>query len=273
MTVRFSQPQKPVPATTKPRSFASFRAIAALMLREMSTTYGRTPGGYIWAILEPVAGIAILTFTFSFLFHSPAIGTSFELFYATGLLPFLMATTLTNKIGNSLLFSKPLLAYPAVTFVDALVARFLVNFATELLVFYIVMAGIIMFYDTRAMLDIAKVAEAIALAALFGLSLGTLNAFLFMRFHLWHVAWALISRPLFMISGVFFIFNSLPPGLRDYLWFNPYIHIVGIMRSGFYPTYDATYASPLYVILVSLALGVSGLLLLRKDVKRLLFER
>ena len=34
------------------RSFASLRSILALMLREMSTRYGRTPGGYIWAIVN-----------------------------------------------------------------------------------------------------------------------------------------------------------------------------------------------------------------------------
>ena len=27
----------------------------------MGTTYGRSPGGYLWAILEPVAGIALLS--------------------------------------------------------------------------------------------------------------------------------------------------------------------------------------------------------------------
>ena len=43
------------------RRFASLRAIAALVLREMSTTNGRSPGGYLWAILEPAAGIALLT--------------------------------------------------------------------------------------------------------------------------------------------------------------------------------------------------------------------
>ena len=36
---------------------SSLRAVAALVLREMSTRYGRTPGGYLWAILEPLGMI------------------------------------------------------------------------------------------------------------------------------------------------------------------------------------------------------------------------
>ena len=32
---------------TKPRRFATLRTVLALMLREMATTYGRSPGGYL----------------------------------------------------------------------------------------------------------------------------------------------------------------------------------------------------------------------------------
>jgi capsular polysaccharide transport system permease protein len=47
--------------------------------------------------------------------------------------------------------------------------------------------------------------------------------------------------------------------LQDILWYNPLLHIIGMMRSGFYSNYDATYASPSFVIAVSgvcLFLGV-----------------
>ena len=46
------------------RRLASARAIGALILREMSSSYGRSPGAYVWAILEPVAGIALLSLVF-----------------------------------------------------------------------------------------------------------------------------------------------------------------------------------------------------------------
>ncbi|WP_260008654.1 hypothetical protein [Leisingera sp. M527] len=53
----------------------------------MSTRYGRTPGGYLWAILEPMAAILFLAIGFSLVIRSPSLG-SFLLFYATGFLPF-----------------------------------------------------------------------------------------------------------------------------------------------------------------------------------------
>ena len=262
----------PQTAKYRRRRFASLRSIGALMLREMATTYGKSPGGYIWAVLEPVAGIAVLTYAFTFLFTKPPLGTSFELFYATGTLPFFMFTTLANRISTALLFSKPLLAYPAVTYVDALVARFLVNLFTELFVFYIVMVGILMIYDTRAVVDMSYIALSLSLTALFGLGIGTMNAYLFLRWHIWHVAWSIISRPLFIISGSFFMYDKLPSMLKDWLWYNPLIQIVGIMRHGFYPTYDDQYVNVPYVAGVSIALILAGLWLLHGSIKKLLYE-
>lgn len=255
------------------RRLFSFRAVGALMLREMATSYGRSPLGYLWAILEPVAGIAILTFAFSFFFAAPPIGTSFPLFYATAMLPFTLFTTVANRVSGALVFSRPLLTYPVVTFVDAILARFLVNLLAELLVFYIVITGVMLIYDTRAVLDIARIAEALALAAGFALGVGTLNAWLFLRFHTWHVIWSLISRPLFLVSGGLVLFERMPPGLQDALWWNPLVHVTGIMRSGFYPDYPDSYTSALYVCGVAMALLLVGLRLLSWQAKWLLLER
>jgi capsular polysaccharide transport system permease protein len=254
------------------RRFAAPRAIAALMLREMSSTYGRSPGGYLWAVVEPVAGIAILTYASSLMFSNPPLGRSFELFYATGMLPFLMFTVIANRVGTSLLFSRPLLVYPAVTFADAVLARFFVNLLTELLIFVLVIAGVVLIYDTGAVLEPAKIAQSLSVTAAFALGVGTCNAYLFLRWHLWHVFWALISRPLFLISGVFFMYGALPPSMREPLWYNPMIHAIGMLRAGFYPTYNDDYTSPAYVLLVSMGLFAVAFLALARHAKWLLHE-
>ncbi len=254
------------------RRLTAGRAIAALMLREMSSTYGRSPGGYVWAIVEPVAGIAILTFASSLMFSNPPIGSSFELFYATGMLPFLMFTMIANRVGTSLLFSRPLLVYPAVTFADAVLARFFVNLLTELLVFVVVIGGLLAIYDTGAHLAPVAIAQSLGLTAIFALAVGTANAYLFLRWHLWHVLWSVISRPLFLISGVFFLYGALPAAMQDALWYNPLIHAIGLMRAGFYPTYVADYTAPAYVLLVSMALFAVAFFALHRHAKWLLHE-
>ena len=238
------------------------RSVLALMLREMVTTYGRSPGGYLWAILDPVAAITLLSFIFSQAFHAPALGASFPLFYATGYLPFMMFNDVANKIGATIRFSRPLLSYPAVTFLDAVLARFLLNTLTHVMVFFIVVFGIWLFLDALTSLDMLSIVIAMTMAASLALGIGTLNCYLMTAFPLWERIWQIATRPLFIISGVFFLYESLPETMRNVLWFNPLTHVIGEMRRGFYPTYDASYVSYTYVFAVALISFAIGLALL-----------
>jgi capsular polysaccharide transport system permease protein len=265
--IKFAAPSSP---TRRRRRFATARAVFALMLREMATSYGRSPGGYLWAVLEPVGGIAILTLIFSMGFSAPALGSNFPIFYATGILPFMMFNAVCNRVGTALLFSRALLAYPAVTFVDALLGRFIVNSVTQIMVGYLVFGGILAFYDTNTLPDPARIVQSFALTAVLALGIGTLNAYLILRFAVWQVVWSILTRPLFLVSGIFFLFGAIPQPMQDYVWFNPLIHVVGMMRAGFYPGYDAGYASPLYVAGIGLGCLAAGLMLLRGDHRDLL---
>ncbi len=213
----------------------ALRSVVALMLREMTTSYGRSPGGYAWAILEPVGGIAILTLAFSMVLHRPALGSNFALFYASGFLPFLFYTGLSTRIGQAIQFSRPLLSYPTVSFLDALLARFVLNSLTHAIVFVVVLGGIHIAFDLRAEPAMGALVTAFALTALLALGVGTLHCFLCSAFPLWDQLWNIANRPLFLVSGIFFLIDSLSPQWREILWWNPLIHIAGLMRRGLYP--------------------------------------
>jgi len=258
------------PGTGVNKTFAPLRSIAALVLREMSTRYGRTPGGYIWAILEPLGAILILGAGFSLIIRTPPLGNSFLLFYATGYLPFNLYSQLSNMVARSINFSRPLLAYPAVSWLDAVLARFLLNALTNMLVCYLLLGGLLLATDTRVVLDILPILGSLALSMLLGLAFGTLNCALIGLFPTWDMIWSIATRPLFLASGVFFTFETLPTAIQPYLWWNPLVHVIGLMRSGFYPMYNAHYAEPLYVLMVSLIVLLFGLLLMRRHHRTIL---
>tara|TARA_R110002020_G_scaffold80747_4_gene201227 strand:- start:8770 stop:9717 length:948 start_codon:yes stop_codon:yes gene_type:complete len=253
-------------AALKPRSvggsFVAFRAITALMLREMSTRYGRTPGGYLWAVLEPLGAILVLSLGFSLMLRSPPLGTSFLLYYATGYTAFNLYQSLSNMVARAVDFSRPLLRYPAVTWVDALTARFLLNSLTGILVSALLLGGILISLDTRVVLDPVPVVEAFLLAMLLGLGVGTLNAVLMGLFPIWEVAWSVATRPLFIASGVLFLYDDMPPTAQKILWYNPLTHVTGLMHEGFFPIYRATHVSFAYVILFGLVTLTLGALLM-----------
>lgn len=238
--------------------------IMALILREMATTYGRSPGGYIWAVLEPVAGIALLTFVFTLAFSAPPLGQSFPMFYATGFLIYAAYLNLSNKLTVAIRFSKPLLFYPAVRFTDPLMARFVLNALTECVVAAVVLTGIVLIFALEPTFDYLTLTIALGLTLLLGLAVGTLNCALVSLFPVWERVWAIANRPLFIVSTIFFVFESVPQPYRDLLWFNPLVHVVGLARRAVYPAYDASYVSIPFVAGVAGTTCLIGLILLSR---------
>ena len=241
-----------------------WRAVCALILREMATSHGRIPGGYLWAVAEPVLGVALLSVIFGLTFHAPALGTSFPLFYASGLLPFLAFTDITGKLAQALNFSRPLFAYPAVGVLDALLARFLLAALTQVAVASLLLTGLLFLSETRATPDIAVLAGAAALVLVLSLGIGCLNCLLTGLLPLWQRIWSIAMRPMFVVSGVFFTFDAVPLPWRDWVWWNPLVHVAGLVRRGLYPGYDADYVTPAYVLALGLGTALlAGLGLMR----------
>lgn len=250
--------------TSQAQPLATLRAIGALMLREITTTYGRSPGGYIWAILEPAAGITLLTLVFSIGFRSPPLGTSFALFYAAGILPLLMYTDIAGKLAQTMQFSRALLTYPRVTYLDALLARLLLNLMTQLMVHCIVLGFIMVVINPTTTLDYSKIGLAYLTTLALAAGIGTLNSFLTLAYPVWQTAWAVLNRPLFLVSCIFFNFEAVPQPYRDILWFNPIAHVVGMMRDGYYPFYHPTYISLAYPLAIAAVTLMAGLFLLNR---------
>lgn len=258
---------------SSPLILRSGRTTLALILREMSTRYGRSPGGYLWALLEPLGGMLIMAIGFSLMVRSPPLGTSFLLFFATGIVPFGIFQNLSRSVGNALNYSKALLKFPAVTWVEALLARFLLNALTNILVMGILITGTIIVAGLRIRPDFEPVLIATALLCLQGVGWGALNAALGGLLPIWNTVWSIATRPLFIASGVFFLYGDLPPAVQDVLWYNPIMHVLDLFRTGFYPTYHPNHVSILYILITGLVPLFFGVLLLGRYHRFILSHR
>lgn len=253
------------------RKYRTVRTIFALIMREMSTSYGRSPGGYLWAIVDPVLALTLLTSIFSLVMNSPPLGDSFPLFYATGYLPFMMFNDIANKTATSLNYSRPLLQYPAVTYIDALIARTVLQVLTHVLVSYIVFFGMFIILGLRLSIDYPSMAIGYFLVTVIGFGLGCFNCYAMMNFPVWERVWQILTRPLLFVSGLFLPYDSMPEVAQDVLWWNPLIHVIGYIRKGIYaPSYRGDYLSIAFPLLFGLVLAVLGLLLLWRNHQSLL---
>jgi len=252
--------------------FRGARAVVALMLREMTTTYGRNPGGYIWAVLQPTAMIVILTLAFSLMLRSPALGTSFLLFYASGFLALRMFQDVCQPVTNAISFNQSLLAYPRVTYVDTICARLTLAVLTQIMVSTAVLTGVIIYDDIKVSLEFGPIVEAYALAVLLAAGVGTFNSYMTVAFPVYKTIWNILTRPLLLVSGIFYIYEGLPLFAQNLIWFNPLIHLTALARTGFYSTYSPTFISIPYVVFFAMVPMFFGFLLLYRYSKDTLYK-
>ncbi len=248
----------------------ALRAIGALVLREMATRYGRTPGGYLWAVLQPLGMIVVLAYAFALLQKTPALGTSFLLFKATGVLILRAFVVLSSVTGHALSFSRSLLLYPRVNWFDAVLARLVLNLLVQVGVMALILGGVFLHDGIATFIDWPLLVLSVVLTAATGFSVGLLNSYLFHRFEIWQQAWGIITAPLFIISGVILLYEDMPAIAQDTLWFNPVLHLTGLMRAAFYPVYRPDYVSLWYLGLWCLIPLVIGMMLMRLHHRALL---
>ena len=112
--------------------------------------------------------------------------------------------------------------------------------------------------------DPIGIALAYALAAALALGVGVINAYVTGAFPVWERVWAILMRPMFIVSGVIFLFEDVPKALQAWLVWNPLFHVTGIMRQAVYPTYVPLYVSPAFVLILALSVLLLGACLLSR---------
>ncbi|SES39179.1 ABC transporter permease [Rhizobium sp. NFR03] len=217
-----------------------WRVTAALVIREMSVRFGRKPGGYVWAVLDPAAHILLLTLIFQTLTRTPALGTSFALFFATGYLGFHFYQATANYVNSAIKSNRSLLTYPNVAPIDTIVARAILQIITTAFVATIVLTALQLRLRVPQTVTFPPLIEAATLAALLGVSVGLFNNVMFQKYPLYEQIYNIVHRPLFMISGIFFLPDAIPNPYRDIVLLNPLVHVTMLFRTGFYPSYRAT---------------------------------
>jgi capsular polysaccharide transport system permease protein len=235
--------------------------VAALVIREMSTRFGSKPGGYVWALLDPAAHIAFLSVIFLAISHAPALGTSYPLFFATGYIGFQFYQAMAGYLNSAVNANRALLSYPNVAPIDTIFARYILQLGTTALVGFCVFIPISMTMRTELNIQWPYIIEAAFAASVLALGVGFLNNVLFPRFPLYEKFYDIVTRPMFLISGVFYLPDSLPHPVREVVLINPLVHVIMLFRKGFYPEYRAIGFDGQYLYTIAFSVLFAGLAL------------
>jgi ABC-type polysaccharide/polyol phosphate export permease len=266
-------PRRPRPPRTAGTALATqLRVLHALLIRETRTRFSEARIGYGWALLEPVLHILMLSLVFAVMMHGrPPIGRHFFIFYYTGIIPYHLFVHTSSSMSHAIASNGPLLQVPPVSTFDVVLARGLLELATDLVVAVILLAGFTAVGLHAIPRDLGGVAAALLSAWLIGCGFGFLNAVAAAFWKGWDKIWAQITRVLYFCSGIFYVPATMPDRVRHLLAWNPVLQAVDWFRASFFQGYDPYWLDRSYLVIAGLWVLLIGLALERR-LRRRLYE-
>jgi capsular polysaccharide transport system permease protein len=249
----------PIFAGPTPAPTIMGRVVLAVILREMRTRFGRTRLGYLWALAEPVAYIATMLAIFTALRRASPIGGDLALFFTTGIIPWLLFTNTVGKVARAVDANQALLSYPQVMPIDLIIARALLEHATTVVVFALLLSGLALGGSEIRIPSFLNIGAAMACITVFGTGLGMVNAAVMRFLPSYDQIFSAAMRPLYFVSGVFFTANALPHAIRDWMLLNPVLHLIEWVRSGFFEGFDSAHLDRGYALFWAGAFLFAGL--------------
>lgn len=236
------------------------RIIQALVFRIIKAEYGTTGISYLSALIKPLLQIVFMSAIFTLMSRNLPLGNNYTIFIASGVIPLHLCLTLANRIMSIAIFGKPLIKHPMVTPLDISFAALIVESGVLLIVSILVFltVGLLGFWDYKV--DSLLIILTTALFSIgIGFGVGLINLAMSLKIQAYPKIWQVLSMPLFIASGVFYISERIPPQALEYLYYNPLLHITDSMRSGLYRTWDSSFTDYSYVtgfMFTSIALGL-----------------
>lgn len=243
--------------------------VFAIVMRETRTRFGANRLGYLWALLEP--SLVILTFYVFFRVVGRASPPGMDLFsfIATGVLPYTLFSNSVNRVAEAINGNKALLYYPQVQPLDLVIARSLLEAATFVAVFILLLGGHALINQELRIDSPLTTINGMALASLLGTTLGLIFCGLGQISTAPERARGPILRPLFWISGIFFTAETLPEEARGVMLLNPLLHASEMVRDGWFLSYHDQHIDVSYVMAWILVMMLIGLLLERTVRRRI----
>jgi capsular polysaccharide transport system permease protein len=236
--------------------------IFALLMREIKTRFGGHWTGVVWMLGLPLLQLFAFVAVNTFLRGRLTRGTyDYAIFLVIALIPYRLCSGLWSQLMNGINSNVGLFNYRQVKPLDTLMARLILEVATDVVVFVLTMLILARLnYSPLMPVNLLGYIGSWAAFVVLGAGMGLLLATLVGPLPRLGVAVGLISLPLYLTSGVIFSVHSFSSEARDWLLLNPLLHLVELSRaaflSGYQPLAGVSLAYPMMWALTMWALGV-----------------
>lgn len=262
---------KPVLNQTPRSSFQVLRDVTfGLLIRELKTRFGSYRLGYAWALLDPLLMIGLFSAIFGMRGHSGFGGAPAPLFITAGYLPFIFFKNVVSKLQSAVNANKGLFCYRQVTPFSTFIARFILETIVGMMVGGILILGLLWFGFDAVPADPLQVILVYMMLMIFSFSLGIVFCITADLFKEAGKLLNLIMMPLMFISCVMYPLASIPAKYQHWFLWNPLVHALELIRSGWITGFVSPNASWSYLFGVTLVLLTFAMSCYRLSHRRLI---
>ncbi|WP_426041874.1 ABC transporter permease [Brevundimonas sp. TWP2-3-4b1] len=242
--------------------YRHFRIVGALLMRELTTRFGREGLGFAWVIGEPLLfcfGVLIL---WTLLKPEYEHGIRLGPFVMTGYMSILLLRHQVSFSMSALQANIGLLHHRQVHVLHLYIARNLLEFFGSTAAFIAVYAILFVLGQVGLPKDVLLLYGGWLILAWMGMGIALVFAGLSLRFEIMERLVPVLTYAMVPVSGSFFMVAWLPADVRDIYLTIPIPHGIEMVRAGVFGEFVKTYYDPAYAIMWGGILNMLGLVLI-----------
>jgi len=204
--------------------------IAHLIRKDITTKYKRSILGIVWTMLNPLGMMIIMTVVFQNFFKRQEF---YSVYLLTGLLTFTFFNQTSSAIIHNLVWGQELfhrIYIPRASFAIAAVGTSIVNLVLALVPLLLVKLVI----QSPISWEIVLFPLYILFLACFSMGVGLIVASLAIHFHDIAQIYQVILTAWFYATPIIYPYDTLAENVKKFVFLNPMMHIVELMRASFY---------------------------------------
>ena len=237
------------------RDSTAHGVIWPIIRREMTTRFGGEGLSYLWALIIPLSWIGFGLVAFEAFDRTLPITTNPALFLATGILPYIVFRQTVLYMTRATCSAKAVRDLPQIHLRQMLWAYAILEGLTTLMVVFLVLIFLNIITNSEMPDNLLFFICIMVFCWLFSTAIGVVICAFALRFTWVTRVLPLLLRPLFWISGVFFVARELPENIAYALSFNPLFVITDTVRSAYFENYDTPLSVEMLIISSLMTIG------------------
>lgn len=223
-----------------------FRVVAALLMREVITRYGRHNIGFLWLFVEPMLFTIGVTTLWTMANISHGTNIPIAAFALTGYSSVLLWRNMPGRCSGAITPNLSLMYHRHVKVIDVFLSRILLEIAGTTASFIILGMIFTAIGWIKPPEDLLKIILGWFMLAWCGAALALLIGALSERSEIVEKLWHPVAYLLFPLSGAAFMVDWLPTTAQNFVLYLPMVHGVEILREGYFGSslhahYDIAY--------------------------------